>query len=173
VLSFFAIFGESKPSLCQYKTMGKRFVGLYLEPWKGHSHKRVARQKPLYRHTGISTSWGMRWLLWASRPWKGPKIGNFASPTLSTCSVEQGGVRNSILPAMFRVETPSLGKDLLQALKLLSFCCFQSISTLRSSFWAIFWASCRRNGDIQGCKPKHGVRTHIYCSRERFPISFT
>jgi hypothetical protein len=32
VLPFFAVFGESKPSLYQYKTMGKRFVGFYLEP---------------------------------------------------------------------------------------------------------------------------------------------
>ena len=78
---------------------GKTLVGLYLKPRKGHSHKRVAWPNPLYWHTGIST-WWMRYLLWASRPWKGTKIGNSC---FSNCSLEQRGVENSTLIAMLRV----------------------------------------------------------------------
>ena len=38
-----------------YKTLGKSFVGLYLEPCNGHSHKKEARAKPQYVRTGIAT----------------------------------------------------------------------------------------------------------------------
>ena len=42
--------------LLQYKTLGKPFVGLYLELCNGHSHKKEARAKPQYVRTGIATS---------------------------------------------------------------------------------------------------------------------